>query len=109
MSYDASGSDVVKVIVKGGPSYEVYDKAPFNNVKAPVNEKNNKNYAISHVIVCKVIRLLHSQLYQLSQQSQKLNLLSLKNQQKRTKRLQFVTLHQARLTLTLKLLLVKML
>jgi hypothetical protein len=53
MSYDASGNGVVKVIVKGGPSYEVYDKAPFNNVKAPVNEKNNKNYAISHVIVCR--------------------------------------------------------
>lgn len=51
MTYNAP-SGAIKVIVKGGTDYRVYDKAPFTNLTAPVNPKNGKNYAISHVIVC---------------------------------------------------------
>jgi hypothetical protein len=53
LTYTVTDSGVTKVIVKGGTSYVVYDKAPFTNLTAPVNPNNDKTYAISHVIVCK--------------------------------------------------------
>lgn len=46
-------SGVQKIIVKGGPAHTVYSSGPFVNLTAPVNPNNNKNYAISHVIVCR--------------------------------------------------------
>lgn len=51
MKYTAP-ADATKVIVKGGTGNQVYDQAPFTDLTAPVNPKNGKNYAISHVIVC---------------------------------------------------------
>lgn len=43
---------IEKVIVKGGTENAIYTTAPFVDLTAPVNPKNGKPYAISHVIVC---------------------------------------------------------
>ncbi len=45
-------SEVMKVIVKGGTGRVVYEDGNFDSLKAPVNDKNGKNYGISHVIEC---------------------------------------------------------
>ena len=47
-----SSDKIEKVIVKGGTENAVYTTAPFTNLTAPINPKNGKPYAISHVIVC---------------------------------------------------------
>lgn len=41
-----------KVVVKGGTDNKVYTEGSFTDLTAPVNPKNGKTYAISHVIVC---------------------------------------------------------
>jgi hypothetical protein len=56
MSFDAPAG-ATKVIVKGGTGYKVYDKSPFTGLTSPINQKNGKPYAISHVIVCTCHRL----------------------------------------------------
>lgn len=50
--YTPAGENISKVIVKGGTTNKVYDKAPFTGLTAVVNPKSGKVYAISHVIVC---------------------------------------------------------
>lgn len=45
-------ADATKVVVKGGTGNKVYTEGSFTDLTAPVNPKNGKNYAISHVIVC---------------------------------------------------------
>ena len=52
MTFTPSQSNVDKVIIKGGPGNVVYQTAPFEDLTAPLNDRNDKNYAISHVIVC---------------------------------------------------------
>lgn len=52
MTYTAP-SGTVKVIVKGGTGYKVYENGSFVNLTAPINPNNNKPYGISHVIACK--------------------------------------------------------
>jgi hypothetical protein len=52
-TYSVPGNDVAKVVVKGGSDYSTYTSGPFVDLRAPVNERNNKNFAISHVIICR--------------------------------------------------------
>ena len=52
MTYTPTGSNIQKVIVKGGTANAEYTKAPFVNLTAPINPKNGQPYAISHVIIC---------------------------------------------------------
>ncbi|MDX1766099.1 MAG: hypothetical protein R3313_04070 [Candidatus Saccharimonadales bacterium] len=52
MTFTPSDSNIDKVIIKGGPGNVVYETGPFVDLTAPENDKNGKNYAISHVIVC---------------------------------------------------------
>lgn len=50
--YTPTETAISKVIVKGGTGYTVYKDGSYTNLTAPLNQKNNKNYGISHVIVC---------------------------------------------------------